>query len=97
MIQFEKLLTLSTAHICKETADKLDADPETNCLGLCVYNKAQYGWFIADIQHAPNVKGFDELPEDLHNLILFAKDLGVDILCLDCDGDELPYLETYTW
>lgn len=97
MIEFEKLLTLSTAHICKETADKLDADPETNCLGLCVYSKANYGWFIYDIAQLPYNKEFEELPEDLANVIRFAHDLGVNILCLDCDGEELPYLKTYTW
>lgn len=100
MLEFEKLLTLSTAHINQHTADKLNRDPDDNCLGLCVYNKADYGWFIMGIQDIDTSQTYSEdgpLPEDLITVIDFAKDMGANILSLDCDGQEVSYLPKYDW
>ena len=97
MLEMQNLLTISTAHITEQTASLLDADPEQNCLGLCVYSKANYGWFIMGIQNINQFTNCDELPEDLMNVILFAKDMNADILSIDCDGEILPYLKTYNW
>lgn len=40
-LDIAKILTLSTAHIKPETATMLDNEPNTDDLGLSVYNKKQ--------------------------------------------------------
>ena len=47
-LDIAKILTLSTAHIKPETATMLDNEPNTDDLGLSVYNKAGYGWLCLD-------------------------------------------------
>lgn len=95
-MEITKMLTLSTAHITEDTANKLDRDPNDNNLGLCVYPKSDYGWFIYVnvISYKTSNHG---LPEDLYNCLIFAHELGCDILCFDCDGPIEPFLPTYEW
>ena len=91
------MLTISTEHIKNSTAKLLDEDPETNCLGLCVYPKSDFGWYITVDDFAVKMASEEELPEDLSNLIMFAHDLNCETLCLDCEGETLSYLKTYDW
>lgn len=96
-MEISKVITLSTAHISKKTGDMIDADPVTNTLGLCIYPKADYGWFIVIDDNAIYQAKTESIPEDLARLILFANDIGCSYLCLDCDGEVIPYLYKYDW
>lgn len=92
-LDIAKILTLSTAHIKPETATMLDNEPNTDNLGLSVYDKARYGWFIYIDSVIDDV--LDHLPEDLKACIAFAKEQECEWLCLDADGEEIEELNTY--
>ena len=100
MFDISKVLTLSTAHITEETAKRLERDPDDNNLGLCVYDKSGYGFYI-DIRTVdgclPHEYMADDFPKDLYKCIYLAHELGCKTLCLDCDGETTDVLETYDW
>ena len=86
------MLTVSTAHITKTTAEILD----DNVRDLVIYKKADYGWFI----FVPEPDVIDSLRivlPDVMRLLQLTKDAGCDWLCLDCDGEILKYIPTYNW
>lgn len=103
-MEISRMLTISTAHITKETADNLNKDclplnPE-HCsdhafcfhIGIAVYPKDDYGWFLwigpAELSLAP---------PDLRQCIEFARRHNCEWLCLDCDGLIEGSLQTYEW
>lgn len=93
MLEIQKMITLSTAHITEQTAKLLDKEPEENNMAISVYKKSEYGWFLP-IESI----SYDTVPfQDLKKVIEFAKDHGCSWLCLDCDGPMLEYLDTYKW
>lgn len=92
-LDIAKILTLSTAHIKPETTTMLDNEPNTDNLGLSVYDKAGYGWFIYIDSVIDDT--FNHLPEDLKACIAFAKEQECEWLCLDADGEEIEELNTY--
>lgn len=93
-IETSKMLTLSTSHITEETANRLSKDPNDNNLGLCVYLKAGYGYYITVDDHAITE---ESLPDDLKRVIRFAAFMDCQTLCLDCDGSVCDFLPTYDW
>ena len=94
-----KILTISTAHISKETAQLLESananwvEDEANII-LAVYKKSDYGWFIFVDPFC-----FDDrnIPNDLLKVIKFTKDNNCEWLCLDSDGEVLDCLDVYEW
>lgn len=92
-LDIAKILTLSTAHIKPETATMLDNEPNTDSLGLSVYAKARYGWFI--YVDSVSDDALDHLPKDLKACIAFAKEQKCEWLCLDGDGEEIEELNMY--
>lgn len=92
-MEISKMLTISTAHITMETARELNIESNTNNMQLSVYKKSDYGWFIYVNDDLDN----RTIPDDLLKCLEFAKDLGCEWLCLDCDGEVLEYLYTYEW
>lgn len=92
-MEISKMLTLSTAHITKETAEALDNEVFAGCPYLVVYQKDDYGWFV----YLPSKIEKIDIPHDLKKCMLFAKDLGCDWLCLDANGEVLKYLHIYNW
>ena len=92
-LDIAKILTLSTAHIKPETATMLDNEPNTDNLGLSVYDKARYGWFIYIDSVIDDT--LNHLPEDLKACIAFAKKQKCEWLCLDADGEEIEKLTIY--
>ena len=89
------MLTLSTSHISKETAARLD-DPDGFSLEcwLSIYNTQDYGWWI--FVDSANVYA-EDMPDDLKACILLADANACEWLCLDCDGEILETLPTYDW
>lgn len=91
-LEITKTLTLSTAHITKETATFLDSDPDN----LIVYKKGEYGWFI-NIDSEIFEEELTSIPYDLVTLIILAKENECSYLCLDCDGLIVEELPVYEW
>lgn len=94
--EISKVLTLSTAHITEKTAELLDKEPDSNYLGLCVYPKSEYGYYI-EIGEYLDQSLKNHIPEDLFIVLAFANSMDCSILCLDCDAVECPFLPTYDW
>lgn len=85
--EISKMLTLSTAHVTKETADAIN-----DGFDLVTFNKDEYGWFL----HVATCHAKD-LPSDLTAVVDYTKALGCEWLCLDRDGDVNPNLPTWEW
>ena len=88
-------LTISTGHISTNTARLLSIEPDTNILGLSVYEKGEYGWWIYVGDKLENIP--DNLPDDLMRCIHEAYAWNCQWLCLDCDGEEIPGVPIYDW
>lgn len=103
-MEIAKMLTLSTAHITKETADKLDYDCQpvaaeeylehSFCfdLGISIFPKADFGWFL----WIP-IADRSRLPPDLSQCVELALANNCEWLCLDVDGLIEKSLKTYEW
>lgn len=89
----ETIITLSTGHISEETTNILDND-ELN--GINVYKKGEYGWiiYILDEKQEGSLK---ELPEDLKEVIRFARDKKSKMICLDRDAELVNDLPVFNW
>ena len=89
---------MSTCHISEETSKVLS--DENNILPIGIYGKADYGWFIylsINKNEKEDAEILKELPKDLALLYLFARTNECDVICLDCDGDEIDGLPIYEW
>lgn len=92
MMEIDRMLTISTAHISPKTRALLDEPQDIEVLDKAVvYKKGEYGWFIYPTEHA----GTHPLPADLQACIDFTKAHGCSVLCLDRDGYEIPDLPVY--
>lgn len=92
MLEIDKMLTLSTAHISPETRKWLDSESKTDSSCLTVYKKRGFGWFI----YLPECKSdTNELPDDLLKCCELAADTECLVLCFDSDAIPLPYLPEY--
>lgn len=89
-LNISRVLAASTAHISKETAEKLNNE----AFPVVAYDKNGYGWFILCV-------GFDDwkkyIPEDLFQLMKFAEANGCDWLNLDGACPIIEGLKTYDW
>lgn len=89
MVEVQKMLVLSTAHISRETALYLD---NYQSIG---YSKDEYGWFIpitdVDTQYR------NGWPDDLWAIRKFAIAHGCSWIMLDRDADTIDGLETWDW
>ncbi len=87
-----KLLDVSTAHIKEATAYMLD--DEDKFPELIRYSKDGYGWFIlVPKKTVGSYNPLEGLPEDLVDIMKYAKHNDCDWISLDCDGvihSELP-------
>lgn len=96
-LEIDKMLTLSTAHITKETADLLEREVKylLDKIPLAIYNKAEFGWFI----HVPDEYYLEKelVPNDLLECVNIAIKYNCKWLCLDCDGLIIPELKIYDW
>lgn len=92
-LEISKMLTLSTAHIKKSTADFLNDSDGT---GLISYMKKEFGWFIyLNTEYIKEIAS--SIPEDLERVIKFAQDNDCLWLCLDRDGNLIKELPAYEW
>lgn len=94
-LEISRMLTISTAHVTPGTLTFLRTECENNTLGLAVYPKDDFGFYI----YLPDSECLDAIlldaPEDLQNVLRFCSDVECNVLCLDSDGSYLPYLPSY--
>ena len=101
MLEISKMLTLSTAHLMFSTQNELAVmcEPYDEYIyhQFRVYPKDDFGWFIypAVNKFQFNEEQMSSLPEDLTACFSLARDLGIDVLCFDCDVEEVEYLPKY--
>ena len=99
MLEISKMLTLSTDHLMDSTIIILEDMCESGeGFGqFSVYPKEEFGWFIYPAVNKFQFKEeqMSSLPEDLTACFALARDLGIDILCFDCDVEEVEYLPKY--
>lgn len=88
-MEIDRRLTLSTAHICQDTAEKMG----NHLLDLTIYEKGKYGWII---YVDPEIAG-KKIPQDLSSVLKTAEKARCIWLCLDCDGEKIKNLPTYEW
>lgn len=89
-MELSKMLTLSTVHMSKRTADNLD--------NLISNYKNEYGWIIpVDDDKEYLLEFLEQAPKDLCNIMLFALDNKCNWIHLDSDGEMISGLPTYKW
>jgi len=97
-MQIDKMLTISTAHIPKHTADALGGLPDHQNAKLypeVVYTPWMgYGWVFIAGQDTGLLE--DEHPE-LAAVLRFAHNYGCDFVRLDCDANPIEALPTFEW
>ena len=91
-----KCLTTSTAHITLETKHKLEFEEIFNDMGLTVYKKSRFGYWIY-IPEDFCWSSYIDLPIDLWQCMLIAYENNCQWLCLDRDGKETKLLPVYSW
>ena len=89
-----KMLTISTAHITRETEKKLRVESYSNNMCLSVYDKEGYGYWIY-IDPYDKLMCKKNIPEDLLKCIELARQNDCQWLCLDWDAEEVSELPTY--
>ena len=101
MLEICKMLTLSTAHLMVSTQNELavmcNPCDEYIYHQFSVYPKEGFGWFIYPAVNKFQFKEeqMSSLPEDLISSFSLARDLGIDILCFDCDAEAVGYLPQF--
>lgn len=95
-MEITKMLTISTAHITKETALLLDicTDGVVREISNPVYSKGDYGWFI---YIGCNDSDDPFIPNDLRKCLKLAENNDCDWLCLDRDAEIVDGLDKYEW
>lgn len=99
MLEIARMLTISTAHISKETADLLAGNYPMKLvpvweMSVGIYGKEEYGWYI---YFSPAEHIHPSMPEDLAACLRLARQQQCSVLCLDSDGDVVEGLPVYDW
>lgn len=100
-VEIDRMMTLTTGHITAKTAGLLEEasrtySNRTDMPATC--KKDKYGWFVYLPGRCPgDMNDIVRQPEDLKLLMLYAMANGCDVLCLDADATELPFLPVYQW
>jgi hypothetical protein len=96
--EIEKSLVVSTAHITRQDSELLDLYAKrVGSQPLIVFNKEEYGWWVAIIRNPDEAMLPAAVSEDLRNLLNEAKRRECQWLVLDRDGPEYPELPTHDW
>ena len=93
-LDITKCLTISTYHITEDTALKLEREVLEDKMGLVIYKKDEFGFFV----HCPDqITDGLNIPEDLRDCILLAQKHDCFWLCLDRDGEVVDGLDVQIW
>lgn len=80
-------LDCSTAHLCPETRDKLEAQASG---GERLIGATPYGWFLW-VEEAPG----PDCPSDLSRIMDYARGLGAEYVLFDRDAPENDVLPVF--
>lgn len=95
MISIDKILSLSPAHITRDTAQLLHREYDCGNLNLLVYQLTAGSEKIGLLVYfLPNMRT-DHMPQDLRDCVHLAEDLGCTAVCFDRDAEIVPYLQQY--
>lgn len=92
-LEIDKIVTVSTGHVSKETAAMLEA----GTVSTATFAKGEYGWFVYAGSYDENLPNGDTMPAELGALINLAGRNGCVWLVLDCDGPILEGFPTFDW
>ncbi|RWM32602.1 MAG: hypothetical protein EOR77_21470 [Mesorhizobium sp.] len=85
-----QMLELSTAHLSRQTADLIEM--QTDDIPI-FYEKLEYGWWFPVLEcSSPHT-----IPEDLKQVLDFARSLNCQWVMFDRDADQHPSLPSYEW
>ena len=94
-LETRRFVVISTAHVSEITANRLNNTPATEwpCLGG---SYGEYGWFL--YAHDENA-GFwpDTIPDELFDVMIWARGRGFDYILFDCDADQVEELPAFDW
>lgn len=98
--EIARIMTISTGHIDKKSADLLDScvdalsEGELPEVPLTVIEKAGYGWIVC-VTGTDDIA--DELPKPLADCLKYARDNECEWLAIDADGPTMDDLPVYEW
>ncbi|SMH26461.1 hypothetical protein [Mesorhizobium australicum] len=94
-LETRRFVVISTAHVSEATAKRLDSIPPKHwpCLGGPY---GEYGWFLYAHDENAGV-GPDAIPDELFNVMIWARRQGFDCILFDCDADQVAELPTFDW
>lgn len=98
--EIDQMLTISSVHVSQSTRELLDeVIDDTCCVPMPpVYEKSDYGWFVACFPDYDNESlgvTLEDYPADLAAAMRLAKEHGCIWLCIDCDGPEVDELKPF--
>lgn len=91
-------LDLSTSHVTERTEQQLPQAAAGFRIGWPALTIAPYahGYFITVPDPLPGTD-LSALPEDLAQVLAYARGLGAAVVRLDADGETTDQLPTYDW
>lgn len=84
-----KIMTISTAHI------KSDTILRSHNSNVIMFSKGMYGWFVYVPEY--NIREYGTYPNELLDVLDYAREEGCTWLLLDLDGPIINELPTYEW
>lgn len=89
-LEIRKLLVLSTAHLTAETINRLECT-FTDDWPAVGGDYGEYGWVFYAHDEKAGI-GKDQIPDDLWNVMVFARKQGCDNILFDRDAEIIPEL-----
>lgn len=94
-LEVRRFVVISTGHVTEKTARFLDTTPAPQW-PFAGGQYGDYGWFV--YAHDENCGvGADAIPDDLFDVMTWARRSGFDYILLDCDGETVDGLATHEW
>jgi len=90
-MEIDKALSLSTAHIQRETSDLMEQE-EVEALGCISWDNLRYGYIVY-----ARTGDIDEMPEGLAQCVAVARALGCRYIMFDNAVDADDDLKTWEW
>lgn len=96
MLEIDKILTVSSSHISRESYEWLtDQCEKPTCNIMVAYEKDEYGFILYICKHFHLEAEKSDIPDDIYKLIKLAIEHDCTYLCLDVDGQPVPGIMTY--
>lgn len=95
-LEIDKILTLSTAHITKETSEWLSSEYQRKANYPLIVYDYEYGWVIVILSEGESPL-YNDIPPDLAVLYHWCFEYKIGFLRLDQDGDTSDLFPTFEW